>query len=121
MQGEFEEDLMSQTCFKTQLAAIKEISKEKIYSTHNVLQIEAAGFEVLGGLLDKVVPALAKDAAVRTSGESRNCTSGTGTVPPRQKTLYESLLSATDFVSGMTDSYAVTLYRRLRGMELPTS
>jgi dGTPase len=35
------------------------------------------------------------------------------------KNKYEKLLSATDFVSGMTDSYAVTLYRRLRGIELP--
>jgi dGTPase len=28
---------------------------------------------------------------------------------------YQRLLSVTDFVAGMTDSYAVETYRRLRG------
>jgi dGTPase len=32
---------------------------------------------------------------------------------------YERTLLATDFVSGMTDSYAVELYQRIRGISLP--
>ena len=32
---------------------------------------------------------------------------------------YEKILRITDFVSGMTDSYAVTLYRRLSGHSIP--
>ena len=31
--------------------------------------------------------------------------------------LYQRLLLATDFVSGMTDSYARRLYRELKGIE----
>jgi dGTPase len=30
------------------------------------------------------------------------------------------MLAITDFVSGMTDSYAVTLFKKLTGMSLPT-
>ena len=30
------------------------------------------------------------------------------------------VLAITDFVSGMTDSYAVTLFKKLTGMSLPT-
>lgn len=32
---------------------------------------------------------------------------------------YERTLLATDFVSGMTDSFAVELYQRIRGISLP--
>lgn len=89
-----------------------------MYVAPNVLHIEAAGFEVLGSLLDKVVPALVGGKGLKTSAEKKILE-----IIPEQfkrgKTPYERLLSATDFVSGMTDSFAVTLYRRLRGIELP--
>ena len=45
-------------------------------------------------------------------------------LPPEFRTgtnRYEKLLNATDFVSGMTDSFAVMLFRRLKGIELPRS
>jgi dGTPase len=32
---------------------------------------------------------------------------------------YQRLLLLTDFVSGMTDSYAVTLYKKVTGISLP--
>jgi len=34
--------------------------------------------------------------------------------------LYKRLLKITDFVSGMTDSYAVSLFRKLKGISLPS-
>jgi len=33
--------------------------------------------------------------------------------------VYTRLQRMTDFVSGMTDSYAVSLYKKLRGISLP--
>ena len=33
--------------------------------------------------------------------------------------LYPRLLSLTDFVAGMTDSYAVSLYKKVTGISLP--
>jgi len=116
MNGTFESDLLSQTEYSSLLDEIKELSRRKVYASPNVLQIEAAGFEVLGGLLEKVVPALVNED--KTSAEKKVLQ----LIPPqftKGKNKYEKLLSATDFVSGMTDSYAVTLYRRLRGIELP--
>jgi dGTPase len=40
---------------------------------------------------------------------------------PVEPTAYERVLRVTDFISGMTDSYAVSLYRKLRGISLPGS
>ncbi|MCW5602386.1 deoxyguanosinetriphosphate triphosphohydrolase [Nitrosomonas sp.] len=118
MQGTHERDLMSQSKFINELRAIKKLSREKVYAAPSVLHIEAAGFEVLGRLLDKVVPALVGTEDSRSAAEKKILE-----IIPEQfrkgKTHYERLLHATDFVSGMTDSFAVTLYRRLQGIELP--
>lgn len=118
MNGTFENDLLTQTKYLPQLEEIKMLSRKKVYASPNVLQIEAAGFEVLGGLLEKVVPALVGNYKNKTSAEKKILQ----LIPPqftKGQSRYEQLLGATDFVSGMTDSYAVTLYRRLRGIELP--
>ena len=96
----------------------KAVSLEKVYATPTVVQIEAAGYEVLGGLLERVVPAIVRGPKGGTAANRKVLE----LVPPqfrRGNTEYERLLSTTDFVSGMTDTYAVTLYRRLSGIELP--
>ena len=118
MQGLFESDLLSQSNFLSELKAIEKVSRSKVYSTPTVIEIEAAGFEVLGGLLDKVVPALVAQGQMNTAANKKILE-----LIPKQftknSTKYEHLLAATDYVSGMTDTFAVTLYRRLRGIELP--
>ena len=43
---------------------------------------------------------------------------GLGRVPAADP--YRRALAITDFVSGMTDSYAVALFKKLTGMSLPT-
>ncbi len=105
---------------------IQSRSVETIYSTPRGVEIEAAGFEVLGGLLDVFVSAL-NDIAVHGKSASprsrkllllvpvENLGPGRGLdVAP-----YQRLLKILDFVSGMTDTYAVSLYKKVRGISLP--
>jgi len=117
MRGEFEQDLMSRSRFASQLQTIKDVSKKDVYSAPHVLQVEAAGFEVLGGLLERIVPALVKGS--KGSAADRKILDLVPVQYKQGESKYERLLGSTDFVSGMTDSYAVTLYRRLLGIELP--
>lgn len=118
MNGAFENDLVSQSKFTSELNAIKTVSRNKVYSMAAVIEIEAAGFEILGGLLEKIVPALLGKLKKNSSSNEKILA-----LIPKQltqgKTEYELLLGATDFLSGMTDSFAITLYRRLKGIELP--
>ncbi|MEJ7807986.1 MAG: dGTP triphosphohydrolase, partial [Telluria sp.] len=58
MAGTFERDLVSQCAFAADLKKISTLSVADIYTSPTVLQIESAGFEILGGLLGKFVPAL---------------------------------------------------------------
>jgi dGTPase len=81
---------------------------------------------VLGGLLD-VFFGSADDVARRgkqASARSRKLlqlvpTQFLGTDRAPQPDPYLRVLKMTDFVSGMTDSYAVSLYKRVRGISLP--
>lgn len=105
--------------------AIATRSVETIYATTRGVEIEAAGFEVLAGLLDVFVSAL-NDAATREKACPRSRTLlllvpaqtlGPGRRP--EPDPYQRLLKMLDFVSGMTDGYAVSLYKKVRGISLP--
>ena len=118
LDGNFEQALMSLVSFRAALDEIEKISVADVYGAPTVVQIETAGFEVLGGLLHCFVPALLVGDSKRSSAQSKML----ALLPPEFRTgtnQYEKLLNATDFVSGMTDSFALTLFRRLKGIELP--
>ena len=118
MQGRFESDLVGQCKFSSNLEKISDLSISQIYTTPTVLQIEAAGFEILGGLLGKFVPALLTSKSERSKAQKKLVQ-----IMPEQfavdGTAYDQLLGVTDYISGMTDSFALTLFRRLNGIELP--
>jgi dGTPase len=121
-------ELVSLTRSATKLAALKTRTKTDVFSMPNVLQIEAAGFEIIGGLLDVIVAAI--DGEARPSRNPAKDLFGKKVlklipeefVGPERKpdaSPYERLLLAIDFVSGMTDTFALDLFRKLRGVTIP--
>lgn len=124
LEGEFEQDLISVIDSAEQLELIKEISVKEIYSFRSVVEREAAGYEVLGGLLDAFIVAVNEIYKGDFSWKSKNLMKllpgqflGKNGRPDDD--IYLRLLKITDFVSGMTDSYAVSLYRKIKGISLP--
>ena len=125
--GEFDAELLSLDLpARIALQEIKERSKKTIYATPRGVEIEAAGYEVLGGLLEVFYEA-ADDVARRGKRAARKSEKLLSLVPAQflgpagrpAREPYERLLRMTDFVSGMTDSYAVSLYKKVRGISLP--
>ncbi len=80
-----------------------------------MVAVELTGFNVLAGLLEILVPAVLDRRTSRYLDKVRQA------FPQlqRHEDPYEGLLHATDLVSGMTDSRALSIYRRVLGMELP--
>lgn len=96
---------------------IDEISVKRIYKHSSVIEIEIAGYHVIGGLLNEFVSAVLFPSAAKSKMLLQ-------LLPPQFKieanlTLYEKLLRIIDFVSGMTDIYAVDLYRKITGIQMP--
>ena len=86
-----------------------------------MLEIEAAGFEVLGGLLDAFLCAVFDASQGHRSRklllllpEQFRAEGHQAHVSP-----YEKILLLTDFVAGMTDQNALSLYKTIKGIELP--
>ena len=124
IEGKFENDLISVIKFSGPLNIIKDLSVDKIYSYKSVVEREAAGYDVLGGLLDIFINAVNQSADGKSSAKDKTIIKllpkqfmGNNGEP--EKDLYTRLLNITDFVSGMTDSYAVSLFRKIKGISLP--
>ncbi len=126
LNGKLDNDLISGIPNGGLLETIKVISSKKIYSYKSVVEREAAGYEVLGGLLEAFVSAVNEAASGSLSPKGKTLIKllpkqflGSGEEPDED--LYTRLLKITDFVSGMTDGYAVSLFRKIKGISLPGS
>lgn len=123
LEGAFQDSLAARIPSHTQLEALKELARQRCYGVAEVLEIELAGYEALGGLLEHFVPAVVPDPSDRKqqAGRDRKALDllrhhGVCVDAP---TLYERVLRVTDFVSGMTDRGALGAYRRLKGIAIP--
>ena len=96
---------------------IERISIKKIYNYSSVVQIEVAGYKVMGGLLEEFIPAYLNN----NSHYSKKLVE----LIPKQfitkKTdEYSKIQTVLDFISGMTDLYAVELFRKIKGISFPS-
>lgn len=94
----------------------KRFSVKYIYRSKDVLDIELAGYRIITFLLDILIKAIQEP----DQGYSKLILSRI----PEQYEVYDSslyvrILAILDFISGMTDVYALDLYRKITGMSLP--
>ncbi len=126
--GEFDRALTDLIDSKSVLKEIITVSLERLYRSHMVLEIEAAGFEVLGGLLEAYTAA-AYNMVFQPEKYSHRQISTIRLLPETLQdalqepglSVYQMLRYVLDFVSGLTDKHAIALYRKLRGISLPGS
>lgn len=119
--GKFDESLINKSSFAHVLKQIKKQSYNQIYCAKQVLEIEAAGFEIIAGLLHNFIGCLLhfkdkKSANYRLEKYKQ-------LIPENyfkpQATVYEGVLAICQFVAELTDKHAISLYRKLNGIELP--
>ena len=121
-----DDELLKSSPIAHPLQAILKLAKETIYNARPALEIETAGFEVLGALLGLFTNAVeAKAGHARFTTRERMLlnllpTQFLGHEGEPDADPYIRLLQVADFVAGMTDSYAVDMYRKLKGFDLPT-
>lgn len=94
----------------------EEVSFKKIYRSRDVLDIELAGFRVISTLLELMIEAVTSPEKAyskllidRVSGQYNI----------KAPALYERIQAVLDYVSGMTDVFALDLYRKINGNSLP--
>ena len=104
-----------------ELALIKEIdafSVQHIYNHRSVVEIEIAGYNVIGGMLKEFFGAVLDPGNVK-SEKLLQLISRQFAISRAPGRLYNDIQSVVDFIAGMTDLYAVDLYRKITGMTFP--
>ena len=118
--GRRETDLLADLPAHRTLDEIAELTRNRIFMTRERYQTEVAGGEILTSLLAAFAGALQeRETAGGLAGVSPRARALLNLLPDAETiplTRYEWLLAVTDFVSGMTDSYALTQFRRLKGL-----
>lgn len=115
--GRYPGCLLDEVPSAPQLEAIRQLTETYCYRSRGVLEIELAGYHLIGALLHEFIPAAVKPAAARSQHEDKLL--ALLGMPPSESCPYERALRVTDYIASMTDGYAVTLYRRLKGISLP--
>lgn len=131
MAGNFQDDLFYYTNHTKTIAILKDAMKQFVFNSPEILKLELSSQSILSFLLDKFVHAVlyfdyaneefkpSKADAKYLSIFSDNYKQDYRAAKTEEENtdLYLRLLMVTDYISGMTDTYARTLYRELSGIE----
>ena len=94
----------------------EKMAYSNIYHCKDVVDIEIAGYKVMTQLTDLMIKAV-------THPEKAFSKLLINRVSPQYQilapTLYERVMAVLDYISGMTDVFALDLYRKINGMSLP--
>lgn len=93
-------------------------SVQHIYNHRSVVEIEIAGYNVIGGMLKEFFGAVLNPRNAK-SEKLLQLISRQFVITGETGKLYHDLQSVVDFIAGMTDLYAVDLYRKITGMAFP--
>ena len=93
-----------------------ETAVKKIYRSQEVLDVELAGYKIIMTLLEHFVEAVlfpekaySKQLLMRFPDQFET----------ENPTTYGKIMAVLDYISGMTDVYALDLYRKITGINLP--
>ncbi len=120
LEGKFDQALTDSIPSKDALKEISKISVKKIYRARTVVEIEASGHAVLPGLLEEFVTTGQSLQGIKASRKYENLQ----LMLPEEirwqlsqstESTYSMLRLIVDFVSGLTDRHALSLFRKLKG------
>lgn len=119
LRGQFQQPLLQ--CVSPHVAQAyqqcSDMAFSKIYRSRDVVDIEVAGYQIITLLLERFL-----DAVIHPQRSYSKLL--LDRVPDqyetRSESIYTRILSVLDYISGMTDVYALDLYRKIYGMSLPS-
>ena len=118
LNGTFKEPLIKHASERCRQAYkhCSEVAVQKIYRSRDVLDIELAGFRIINTLIE-----LMTDAVIHPENAySRLLIDRVSSqYDLHASTLYGKIQAVFDYLSGMTDVFALDLYRKINGNSLP--
>lgn len=128
MEGKYTKDLFADTKAYYLAKVLGDIAYEQVFQSKEILKLEAASYKILTFLLENFVDAAlvydTEEPKTQLQDKLMDLVSDTykyiyhvySEGKPEGEKVYLRLLLVTDFISGMTDHYAKTLYQELNGI-----
>ena len=95
---------------------VQKISVKEVYNHRSVVEIEIAGYKIIGTLLEEFVEAIMNP---KDKYSKKILSLLPAQYLPADECAYHKIQSIVDFVAGMTDIFALDLYRKIKGISLP--
>ena len=119
LEGSFQTPLVQ--CMDSRLLtayeACAQVAQERIYCSPEVLDVELSGYKIIYMLLEELMQAVFNPHKAYSKQFLRR-------IPEQYDvqdcTPFGKIQAVLDYISGMTDLYALDLYRKITGMSLPT-
>lgn len=118
LNGTYSSPLIEQICEQARQAYqnCSAVAYKKIYKAKEVLDIELAGYHIFSHLIDSLTEAVMNQSHAYSKLLLQRIPEQYDTNAP---TTYGKIQCVLDYISGMTDVYALDLYRKITGMSLP--
>ena len=118
LKGNFNVSLLKKSKFKSQISDIIKISIEKIYESKEVIEKEAAGYNIINKLLDTFISCINRNYEGKTNSYDKLIIK---LLPPtinlNQSSLYSRLLEICHYVASLSDRKALNVYNKITGVE----
>lgn len=123
LSGTFDQSLTDLCRFRDALKRISDVSIQKIYHAKDVVEIEASGHQVLPGLLEEFTQTGVHQIRGMPSRKYNNLklllpAEIASAIQAAPDSHYLMLRYVIDFISGLTDRHALSLYRKIKGISL---
>lgn len=131
MNGTYNKELIAETFHGPSMKILKKVMKKYVYIDPEIMKLELSAQKIISALLDDFIYAVIyfdekTEGYKQTPKDKKLC----GLIPENLRedyfhaktddeacNLYLRFLMVTDFISGMTDSYAKNLYQELNGIK----
>jgi dGTPase len=118
LNGSFQGSLIDNISKKQQKAyrTCTEMSVKKIYKSKPVLDVELSGYKIMATLMETFIEAAVHPDRFYSQQLIRRVSSQYDIDSPNLETR---ILAVIDYISGMTDVYALDIYQKINGISLP--
>lgn len=119
LEGKFIRSLLDKCRYEAQINDIIKLSVEKIYQSKEVVEKEIAGYSIIADLLDVFINAVNHAYQNKASNYDKLIF----LLLPNNyenidENLYERLLNICNLISSFSDSYAILLHKKIKGIQI---
>ena len=119
LKGDFNHSLLEKCKYEAQINDIIKLSVDKIYQSKEVIEKEIAGYQVIADLLDVFLTSVNNKHAHKLSNYDKLVLM---LLPDKYKQtsddLYSRILSVCNLVANFSDSSAILLHKKIKGIDL---